>query len=125
MSLNRWQGIGRLTRDPDMRITPNGNSVSNITIAVDSDWKKQDGERDTNFIKCVSFGKTAEFVNNYLSKGKLAYIEGELRVRTYKDESGMGKYVTEVAVSKVQPLEWKKKDDGGLIDEINSEDPPF
>lgn len=124
MSLNRWQGIGRLTNDPEMRNTASGTVITKFTVAVDSDRKKQNGDRNTSFVRCVAFGKTAEFTNNYLNKGKLVYVEGELHTRSYKDSTGATKYVTEVAVGKIQPLEWKKKEE---TEEELSEigEPPF
>ena len=126
MSLNRWQGIGRLTNAPEMRNTASGTVITKFTVAVDSDRKKQNGERDTSFVRCVAFGKTAEFINNYLGKGKLVYVEGELHTRSYKDNTGATKYVTEIAVGKIQPLEWKKKEEPEEEFDPNDDwEPPF
>lgn len=125
MSLNRWQGIGRLTNVPELRYTAKGTAITGFTVAVDSDRKKQNGERNTSFIRCAAFGKTAEFANKYLDKGTLVYVEGELDTRSYKDNTGATKYVTEVMVGKIQPLEWKKKEEPEEEFDPNEEEPPF
>lgn len=126
MSLNRWQGIGRLATEPKMQYTASGTALIRFTVAVDSDRKKQNGERNTSFIRCRAFNKTAEFANKYLNKGILVYVEGELDTRSYKDNTGATKYVTEVMVGKIQPLEWKKKEEPEEEFDLNEDsEPPF
>lgn len=126
MSLNRWQGIGRLTNVPELRYTAKGTAIAGFTVAVDSDRKKQNGERNTSFIRCAAFSKTAEFANKYLDKGTLVYVEGELSTRSYKGADGATRYITEVAVGKIQPLEWKKKEEPEEEFDPNDDwEPPF
>ena len=81
--LNRVVLIGRLTKDPELRYTPNGIAVTTFTLAVDRNFKNARGERETDFIPCVVYRQLAELCANYLSKGKLASIEGRIQVRSF------------------------------------------
>jgi single-strand DNA-binding protein len=93
---NRVILIGRLTRDPELRYTTNGIAVATFTLAVNRNFKNAQGERETDFIPCVVFRQLAELCANYLSKGKLAALEGRLQIRSYEAQDGQRKYVTEV-----------------------------
>ena len=79
--LNKIVLMGRLTRDPELRRTQSGTAVASFTLAVDRDYKAQDGERETDFIDIVAWRSTAEFVSKYFSKGRMAVVEGRLQVR--------------------------------------------
>ncbi len=102
--LNRIILIGRLTRDPELRYTPNGTAVATFTLAVDRRRTNKQGEKETDFINIVTWGKLAENCGNYLSKGKLAAVDGELHIRTYDGQDGHTRWVTEVVADNVRFL---------------------
>ncbi|HEE8673985.1 single-stranded DNA-binding protein [Staphylococcus aureus] len=105
--LNRVVLVGRLTKDPEYRTAPNGVSVTTFTIAVNRTFTNAQGEREADFINCVTFRKQAENVNNYLSKGSLAGVDGRLQSRSYDNKEGRRVFVTEVVADSVQFLEPK------------------
>ncbi|WP_239726885.1 MULTISPECIES: single-stranded DNA-binding protein [unclassified Mammaliicoccus] len=104
--------VGRLTKDPELRTTPSGVEVGNFTLAVNRTFTNQQGEREADYINCVVFRKTAENVNQYLSKGKLAGVDGRLQSRSYENQEGRRVYVTEVVCDNVQFLEPKDSQNG-------------
>lgn len=97
--MNKVILMGRLTRDPEVKYTQGNEpiAVAKYTIAVAKRFKKQ-GEAEADFINCIAFGKTGEFVEKYLSKGQMISLVGRLQVRTYDDKNGDKKWVTEVIV---------------------------
>ena len=99
--LNRIVLMGRLTRDPELRHTPNGTAVTSFTIAVDRDFKGQGGEKETDFIDIVAWRNTAEFVSKYFSKGRMAVVEGRLQIRDWKDKEGNNRRSAEVVADNV------------------------
>lgn len=99
--LNRVILMGRITQELEVRQTPAGASVLSFTVAVERNFKDQNGERQTDFISCVAWGKTAEHICRYFSKGRMIALEGNLRTRTYDDKNGTRHYVTEVFVDNV------------------------
>lgn len=105
--INRVVLVGRLTADPQFRTTPNGVSIANFTIAVNRTFTNAQGEREADFINCVVFRKQAENVNNYLSKGQLAGVDGRIQSRSYENKEGNRVFVTEVVCDSVQFLEPK------------------
>ena len=105
--INRVVLVGRLTKDPEYRVTPSGVSVATFTLAVNRTFTNAQGERQADFINCVVFRKQAENVNTYLSKGSLAGIDGRLQSRSYDNQEGRKVYVTEVICDSVQFLEPK------------------
>lgn len=105
--INRVVLVGRLTKDPEYRVTPSGVQVATFTLAINRTYTNQQGEREADFINCVVFGRPAENVNNYLSKGSLAGVEGRLQSRSYENQEGRRVYVTEVVCDSVQFLEPK------------------
>ena len=86
--LNKIILMGRLTRDPELRRTQSGTAVASFTLAVDRDYKPQDGERETDFIDIVAWRGTGEFVSKYFTKGRMAVVEGRLQVRDWTDDGG-------------------------------------
>ena len=98
---NRVILMGRITQELEVRQTPAGASVLSFTVAVERNFKNQNGERQTDFISCVAWGKTAEHICRYFSKGRMIALEGNLRTRTYDDKNGTRHYVTEVFVDSV------------------------
>src|SRR5690625_3654043 len=109
--INRVVLVGRLTRDPDLRYTPNGIAVSNFTIAVNRPFTNQQGDRDADFINCVVWRKPAENLANYMKKGNMVGVDGRLQTRTYEDQDGKTVYVTEVVADSIQFLESRNKQD--------------
>ena len=86
--LNHISIMGRLTRDPEIRYTPNNIPVASFTLAVDRDFKNGSGEKETDFINCVAWRSTAEFVEKYFSKGRMIVVSGRLQIRKYTDKDG-------------------------------------
>ena len=103
--LNRVVLVGRLTRDPELRYTPNGVAVANFTLAVNRTFSNKQGEREADFINCVVWQKPAENVANYLKKGSLAGVDGRIQTRSYDNNEGRRVFVTEVVAESVQFLE--------------------
>lgn len=103
--LNRVVLVGRLTRDPELRFTPNGVAVANFTLAVNRPFSNQQGEREADFINCVVWRKPAENVANFLKKGSLAGVDGRVQTRSYDNNEGRRVFVTEVVAESVQFLE--------------------
>ena len=110
--INRTVLVGRLTKDPEYRVTPAGVQVANFTLAVNRTFKNAKGEQEADFLNCVVFRKPAENVNNYLKKGSLAGVEGRLQSRSYENNEGKRVYVTEVVCDSVQFLEPKGSNQG-------------
>ena len=102
--LNRVVLIGRLTKDPELRYTPNGVAVASFTLAVERNFKNANGEREADFIPCVVYRQLAELCSNYLDKGKLAAVDGRLQVRTYDAQDGQRRWVYEVVAENVRFL---------------------
>ncbi|MBA2872887.1 single-strand DNA-binding protein [Anoxybacillus calidus] len=105
--INRVILVGRLTRDPELRYTPNGVAVATFTLAVNRTFTNQQGEREADFINCVVWRRPAENVANFLKKGSLAGVDGRLQTRSYEGQDGKRVYVTEVVADSVQFLEPK------------------
>lgn len=103
--MNRVLLVGRLTKDPELRYTPNGIAVATFTLAVNRTFSNQQGEREADFINCVVWRKQAENVANFLKKGSLAGVDGRLQSRSYEGQDGKRVYVTEVVAESVQFLE--------------------
>jgi len=103
--LNRVILIGRLTRDPELRYTPNGNAVASFTLAVDRGRPNAQGEREADFIPIVVWQKQAENCANFLGKGSLVAVDGRMQVRNYDGKDGVRRWVTEVVAENVRFLE--------------------
>lgn len=86
--LNHIVLMGRLTRDPELRHTQSGTAVAGFSLAVERDFKGDTGDRETDFIDCVAWRSTAEFVSKYLSKGRMAIVDGRLQMRDWTDRDG-------------------------------------
>ena len=99
--------IGNLGKDPDIRYTPGGAAVANVTIATNESWKdKQTGEMQerTEWHNVVFFSRLAEIVGEYLKKGSQVYVEGRLQTRKWQDKSGNDRYTTEIVANEMQML---------------------
>lgn len=99
--LNRCIIMGRLTRDPELRHTQSGKAVTSVTLAVDRDFKGQNGEKETDFIDIVAWSNTAEFLCNYFSKGRMAVAEGRLQIRDWTDKDGGKRRSAEIVADHV------------------------
>lgn len=130
--------IGRLTREPELRYTPNGVAVANFDLAVDRPTTNQAGEREADFIRIIVWQKQAENAAKYLKKGRLVAVEGRLQIRSYEDKEGQKRRVAEVVAGYLQFLERSRDEDGrgepgqvrsqagyDNLDGINLEDLPF
>ena len=93
--LNHIVIMGRLTRDPELRRTGSGTAVASFTVAVDRDYG-QDGQKETDFIDCVAWRQTGEFVSKYFTKGRMIVVSGRLQIRTWKDKDGNNRRTAEV-----------------------------
>ncbi len=118
--INRVVLVGRLTRDPELRYTPNGVAVANFTLAVNRTFLNRQGEREADFINCVVWQKQAENVANYLKKGSLAGVDGRIQTRSYDNSEGRRVYVTEVVAESVQFLEPKSASQPESFDPFSS-----
>lgn len=107
--------IGRLTRDPELRYTPNGVAVANFDLAVDRPTTNKQGERETDFIRIVVWQKQAEHCANYLKKGRLVGVEGRLQIRSYETQDGQKRRVAEVIANYVQFLDRNREDTSSNI----------
>lgn len=110
MSLNRVIMIGRLTRDPELKTTTTGKSLVSFSIAVDKRIKPNDGSPTADFFNIKAWGNTAEFVANYLAKGRLVAVDGRLETRKYTDQSGNNREITEIVADNVQGLDRPRED---------------
>ena len=111
--LNHIVVMGRLTRDPELRRTGSGIPVASFTVAVDRDFgKNENGEKETDFIDCVAWRQTGEFVSKYFSKGSMAVVSGQLQIRSWTDKDGNKRRTAEIVASNVYFGE-SKKDSGG------------
>ena len=99
--LNHITVMGRLTRDPEMRRTGSGVPATSFTVAVDRDFAPKGGEKETDFIDCVAWRNTAEFVNNYFSKGRMAVVSGRLQIRSWTDNNGNKRRTAEIVADNV------------------------
>lgn len=100
--LNHIVIMGRLTRDPELRRTQSGLAVAGFTLAVDRDYSGKDGgEKEVDFIDCVAWRNTGEFVSKYFTKGQMAVVSGRLQIRGYTDKDGQKRRVAEVVADSV------------------------
>ena len=112
--LNKIILMGRLTRDPELRRTGSGIAVASFTLAVDRDYSPKDGgERETDFIDCVAWRQTGEFVSKYFTKGRMAVVSGRLQIRNWNDKDGNKRRSAEVVADNVYFGDSKRDDQGG------------
>ena len=114
--------IGRLTKDPELRYMPGtGTPVATFTLAIDRDYTKKDGSKDTDFIPIEVIGKSAEFCANYIEKGRLVAIQGSIRVDRYQTQSGENRTFTKVNTRSVQALDSNRSKSGNTYNEAHPE----
>ena len=113
--LNRIIVMGRLTADPELRRTGTGIAVTSFTVAVDRDYSGKDGgEKETDFIDCVAWRNTGEFVEKYFTKGRMAVVSGRLQVRSYTDKDGNKRRTAEIIADSVYFGDSKNSNAGGI-----------
>ena len=110
--MNKLVITGRLTRDPEVKAIGENNMVAKFTVAVNRNYKDKDGNRPADFIPCEAFGKTAEFISNYVTKGRLVEVDGEMRVDQYQNEEGENRTFTKCHVNSLNVLDSAKTSDG-------------
>jgi len=135
--LNRVILIGRLVRDPEMRITQGGIVFTRFTLAVDRPYKNQAGEKETDFIDVIAWRKLGELCAEYLAKGKLVAIDGRIEIQNYEDKEGQKRKYTQIVAENARflsprqggkkPEELKDLDIDGVasVVEVNEDELPF
>lgn len=114
--LNHITIMGRLTRDPELRRTGSGIACANFTLAVDRDFSGKDGgEKETDFIDCVAWRQTGEFVSKYFAKGRMAVVSGRLQIRNWTDKEGNKRRTAEVVADNVYFGDSKREESSGAI----------
>ena len=111
--LNTISIMGRFTRDPELRYTSAGTPIASFTLAVDRDYSGADGEKKTDFIDCVAFKGTAEFVSKHFAKGTMAVVNGRLQFRDWQDRDGNKRRNAEILVENIYFGERKQQ---GAVD---------
>jgi single-strand DNA-binding protein len=111
MSINRVVLIGRLTRDPELRTTSTGKNVVEFSIAVNKRIKPQEGA-DADFFRIKAWGQTSDYVNNYISKGRLVGVDGRLETRKWTDQNGANRETIEIVADNVNALD-RPREEGG------------
>lgn len=105
--------VGRMTKDAELRYTPSNQAVATFSLAVNRNFKGQDGKRETDFINCVIWRQQAENLANWAKKGALIGITGRIQTRSYENQQGQRVYVTEVVADSFQLLEFNKQNNQG------------
>ena len=124
-SVNKVILIGNLGRDPEMRYTPSGSAVCNVSLATTRNWKdKNSGERveQTEWHRVVFYDRLAEIAGEYLKKGRSVYVEGRLKTRKWQDKEGKDQYTTEVIAEQMQMLGGREGMGGGAGEERGGDD---
>lgn len=104
--LNKAMLIGNVGQDPEIRYTPGGDAVANLSVATSEKWKDKQGDKQekTEWHRIVAFGRRAEVIGEYVTKGSKLYIEGKLQTKKWQDQSGNNRYTTEIIADKIQML---------------------
>jgi single-strand DNA-binding protein len=120
MSLNKVMVLGRLGQDPELKYTPSGTGVCNFSVATSENWNDKNGQKQerTEWHRIVVWGKLGELCNQYLAKGRQAFVEGRLQTRSWDDKNGQKKYTTEIVATSVQFI-------GGASDRSQASDSGF
>ena len=111
MGLNKTILLGRITQDLELKQTPSGVSVLSFTVAVDRSYTKGE-EKQSDFISCVAWKQTAEFISRYFGKGRMIAVEGNIKTGSYQNKNGETVYTTDVVADRVEFLEWGDKPQG-------------
>lgn len=110
--LNQCNFIGRLGRDPEVRYTPTGTTVTTISLAVGKMWKDKNGQKqeNTEWVRVVAFARLSEVMAEYLGKGSRIFVSGEMRTRKWQDQQGQDRYSTEVVAQQMQMLDTRRSE---------------
>ena len=119
MALNKAIILGRITHDLEVRQTPSGTAVLQFTVAVDRNYSKDGGEKQTDFINCVAWRNAAEFIAKWFGKGRMIAVDGRLQTRTYEDKNGTKHYITELIVENAN-FTGEPKQGGGNFNSFNN-----
>ena len=119
--LNNVSLVGRMTRDAELRYTANNQAVATFTLAVNRNFKSQNGEREADFINCVIWRQQADNLANWAKKGALIGITGRIRTRNFENQQGQRVYVTEVVADSFQLLEFNKQNNQGQSQSYNQQ----
>lgn len=111
--MNKVILVGRLTRDPEIRTMPTGNSVASFTLAINRNFKNKEGNIDADFINISVFGRQVESIGRYVSKGSQVGVEGRIQTRSYDAQDGTKRYVTEVIADRVEFMGGSRREDSG------------
>jgi single-strand DNA-binding protein len=113
MSVNKFIGIGRVTRDPETKYLPSGEAVTNLSIACNEKWKNKDGEQQekVEYINLTFYRRLAEVAGEYIKKGAMIYVEGRIQTRKWQDKEGKDRYTTEIIVNEMKMLGGKPSAD--------------
>lgn len=111
--LNKWMGIGRLGRDVEIKYTASGDAIANIAIACGDDYKDKQGQKveKTEWVQVSAFGRLAEIMGEYLTKGSKVYIEGKYTTRKWQDQQGQDRYTTSIKATEMQMLDSRETGD--------------
>lgn len=111
--MNVWVGLGRLVRDPQIRVYGDNNDkkMARITLAVDRRGKKEEGQQNADFIGCICYGKLADFADNYLRQGTKVAVQGSVSTGKYEDKDGKTVYTTDILLNNIEFAESKRTAD--------------
>jgi len=127
-TVNKVILVGRLGADPEIKYTPSGRAFANFNVATNAVWKDQDGNQKdrTDWHRVVAWGKLAEIIGEYLKKGSSVYLEGRLQTRSWDDQNGLKRYITEVVANDMEMLGKKETDSGEPMPSVDipAEEPP-
>lgn len=123
--INRVILTGRLTNNPELKYTTSGNAVATFNLAVNRQFKNQNGEREADFIRCIIWRKSAENLTNFTHKGSLIGVEGRIQTRSYENQQGQRVYVTEVIVDSFALLESRQDNQQGAPVDVTDDQLPF
>ena len=99
--MNKFIGLGRLTKDPELRSTQSGLEIASFTLAINRNFKNKEGDYETDFLNCQAFNKKAEFITKYFKKGNMMAITARAQTRSYDDNDGKKRFITEFIVEEV------------------------
>ena len=123
--MNKVLLIGRLTANPELRYTTSNNAVTTFSIAVDRNFKNENGNKEADFINIVAWNKKAELIHEYVQKGDKIGIIGRLQVRNYQNDKGENRRVTEVVLEEIEFLQSKPKEESKISEEKLDSNKPY
>lgn len=126
--MNKFNGIGRLTKDAELTTTTNGVNVAKFTIAINRKFRNADGDYEADFINCVAWRNTADLISKYTKKGDRIGVCGSVQTRSFDAQDGSKRYVTEIVVDEIEFLSTnntEKKDEPTKLEPIDSSELPF